>query len=72
MYLVEIVEGLVECYILVLIFNYDMMLMCEWYQCVKLYVVKVRCSISSNGGICKKVDELLVLYKLGVVLFVKK
>lgn len=51
--------------ILVLIFNYCMLLMQEWYKnVVEMYIVKVWCSISSNGGMCKKVDELLVFYCL--------
>ena len=42
------------------------------YQRAKLHVVKVRRSISSNGGTRKKVDELLALYKPGVVSPAKK
>ena len=56
----------------VLISNHDTMLTREWYQRAKLHVVKVRRSISSNGGTRKKVDELLALYKPGVVSPAKK
>ena len=49
-HLAEIAEGLVECHIPVLISNHDTMLTREWYQRAKLHVVKVRRSISSNGG----------------------
>ncbi|MEG8161613.1 DNA adenine methylase, partial [Escherichia coli] len=52
--------------------NHDTMLTREWYQRAKLHVVKVRRSISSNGGTRKKVDELLALYKPGVVSPAKK
>ncbi len=62
-HLAEIAEGLVERHIPVLISNHDTMLTREWYQRAKLHVVKVRRSISSNGGTRKKVDELLALYK---------
>ncbi|MGQ7151664.1 hypothetical protein ACUODF_15295, partial [Escherichia coli] len=65
-------EGLVERHIPVLISNHDTMLTREWYQRAKLHVVKVRRSISSNGGTRKKVDELLALYKPGVVSPAKK
>lgn len=66
-HLAEIAEGLVDRHIPVLISNHDTMLTREWYQRAKLHVVKVRRSISSNGGTRKKVDELLALYKPGVV-----
>lgn len=62
-HLAEIAEGLVDRHIPVLISNHDTMLTREWYQRAKLHVVKVRRSISSNGGTRKKVDELLALYK---------
>lgn len=65
-------EGLVDRHIPVLISNHDTMLTREWYQRAKLHVVKVRRSISSNGGTRKKVDELLALYKPGVVSPAKK
>ena len=71
-HLAEIAEGLVERHIPVLISNHDTMLTREWYQRAKLHVVKVRRSISSNGGTRKKVDELLALYKPGVVSPAKK
>ena len=71
-HLAEIAEGLVDRHIPVLISNHDTMLTREWYQRAKLHVVKVRRSISSNGGTRKKVDELLALYKPGVVSPAKK
>ena len=71
-HLAEIAEGLVDRQIPVLISNHDTALTREWYQRAKLHVVKVRRSISSNGGTRKKVDELLALYKPGVVSPAKK
>ncbi|WP_230353500.1 adenine-specific DNA-methyltransferase [Lelliottia sp. WAP21] len=63
-HLAEIAEGLVNRRIPVLISNHDTVLTREWYQlATKLHVVKVRRSISSNGGTRKKVDELLALYR---------
>lgn len=56
-------ELLVRNQIPVLISNHDTVLTREWYQQAKLHVVKVRRSISSNGGTRKKVDELLALYR---------
>ncbi len=53
-HLAEIAEGLVERHIPVLISNHDTMLTREWYQRAKLHVVKVRRSISSNGGTRKR------------------
>ncbi len=70
-HLAEIAEGLVDRHIPVLISNHDTMLT-RGYQRAKLHVVKVRRSISSNGGTRKKVDELLALYKPGVVSPAKK
>lgn len=65
-HLAEIAENLVSNRIPVLISNHDTALTREWYQLAKLHVVKVRRSISSNGGTRKKVDELLALYQPGV------
>lgn len=63
-HLAEIAEELVSKRIPVLISNHDTALTREWYQQAnKLHVVKVRRSISSNGGTRKKVDELLALYR---------
>lgn len=62
-HLAEIAENLVSNRIPVLISNHDTALTREWYQLAKLHVVKVRRSISSNGGTRKKVDELLALYQ---------
>lgn len=53
-HLAEIAEGLVDRHIPVLISNHDTMLTREWYQRAKLHVVKVRRSISSNGGTRKR------------------
>ncbi|MGS9121512.1 DNA adenine methylase, partial [Salmonella enterica subsp. enterica serovar Infantis] len=36
------------------------------FQLAKWHLVKVRRSLSSNGGICKMVDVLLALYQTGV------
>ncbi|VDZ76289.1 DNA adenine methylase [Salmonella bongori] len=71
-HLAEIAENLVSNRIPVLISNHDTALTREWYQLAKLHVVKVRRSISSNGGTRKKVDELLALYQPGVVSPAKK
>jgi DNA adenine methylase len=62
-HLAQLAEGLVNNHIPVLISNHDTALTREWYQLAKLHVVKVRRSISSNGGTRKKVDELLALYR---------
>ncbi|WP_252145602.1 adenine-specific DNA-methyltransferase [Yokenella regensburgei] len=71
-HLAQLAEGLVDKHIPVLISNHDTTLTREWYQLAKLHVVKVRRSISSNGGTRKKVDELLALYRPGVVSPAKK
>jgi DNA adenine methylase len=47
----------------VLISNHDTPDTREWYKAAKHFQVKVRRSISSNGGTRKKVDELLALYR---------
>ncbi len=62
-HLAAIAESLVNNRIPVLISNHDTALTREWYSQAKLHVVKVRRSISSNGGTRKKVDELLALYR---------
>ncbi|MGK9174259.1 adenine-specific DNA-methyltransferase [Yokenella regensburgei] len=62
-HLASIAESLVSNRIPVLISNHDTALTREWYSQAKLHVVKVRRSISSNGGTRKKVDELLALYR---------
>nr|WP_318383357.1 adenine-specific DNA-methyltransferase [uncultured Enterobacter sp.] len=62
-HLAQLAEGLVSDKIPVLISNHDTVLTREWYVQAKLHVVKVRRSISSNGGTRKKVDELLALYR---------
>lgn len=71
-HLAEIAENLVSNRIPVLISNHDTALTREWYQLAKLHVVKVRRSISSNGGTRKKVDELLALYQPGVATRARK
>lgn len=49
----------------VLISNHRTPLTLEWYKnATQMHVVKVRRSISRNGGTRKKVDELLALYRL--------
>lgn len=49
----------------VLISNHDTILTREWYRLASMLLpVKVRRSISSNGGTRKKVDELLALYNV--------
>ncbi len=53
-HLAEIAENLVSNRIPVLISNHDTALTREWYQLAKLHVVKVRRSISSNGGTRKR------------------
>ncbi|UYU32218.1 adenine-specific DNA-methyltransferase [Siccibacter colletis] len=63
-HLATLAEGLKRNRVPVLISNHDTLLTREWYQGAdSLKVVKVRRSISSNGGTRKKVDELLALYK---------
>lgn len=66
-HLAAIAESLVNNRIPVLISNHDTALTREWYSQAKLHVVKVRRSISSNGGTRKKVDELLALYRPATV-----
>ena len=70
--LAEMAEKLVSKRIPVLISNHDTPDTREWYKAAKHFQVKVRRSISSNGGTRKKVDELLALYKPGVVSPAKK
>ncbi|WP_404680910.1 adenine-specific DNA-methyltransferase [Raoultella terrigena] len=62
-HLAQLAENLFEQRVPVLISNHDTALTREWYRLAKLHVVKVRRSISSNGGTRKKVDELLALYR---------
>ncbi|WP_434638423.1 adenine-specific DNA-methyltransferase [Klebsiella sp. I138] len=62
-HLARLAENLLEQRVPVLISNHDTALTREWYRLAKLHVVKVRRSISSNGGTRKKVDELLALYR---------
>lgn len=71
-HLAEMAEKLVSKQIPVLISNHDTPDTREWYRAAKHFQVKVRRSISSNGGTRKKVDELLALYKPGVVTPAKK
>ncbi|MGV4010083.1 adenine-specific DNA-methyltransferase [Citrobacter portucalensis] len=66
-HLAEMAEKLVSKQIPVLISNHDTPDTREWYRAAKHFQVKVRRSISSNGGTRKKVNELLALYKPGVV-----
>ena len=61
--LAEMAEKLVSKRIPVLISNHDTSDTREWYKAAKHFQVKVRRSISSNGGTRKKVDELLALYR---------
>ena len=61
--LAEMAEKLVSKRIPVLISNHDTPDTREWYKAAKHFQVKVRRSISSNGGTRKKVDELLALYR---------
>ena len=70
--LAEMAEKLVSKRIPVLISNHDTPDTREWYKAAKHFQVKVRRSISSNGGTRKKVDELLALYQPGVVTPAKK
>jgi len=56
-------EALVAKKIPVLISNHRTPETEEWYKNAEKHVVKVRRSISSNGGTRKKVDELLALYR---------
>ncbi|HFZ8996242.1 TPA: adenine-specific DNA-methyltransferase [Citrobacter freundii] len=71
-HLAEMAEKLVSKRIPVLISNHDTPDTREWYKAAKHFQVKVRRSISSNGGTRKKVDELLALYKPGAVTPAKK
>ena len=71
-HLAEMAEKLVSKQIPVLISNHDTPDTREWYRAAKHFQVKVRRSISSNGGTRKKVNELLALYKPGVVAPAKK
>ncbi|MBU5601707.1 MULTISPECIES: adenine-specific DNA-methyltransferase [Citrobacter] len=71
-HLAEMAEKLVSKQIPVLISNHDTPDTREWYRAAKHFQVKVRRSISSNGGTRKKVNELLALYKPGVATPVKK
>ncbi len=71
-HLAEMAEKLVSKQIPVLISNHDTPDTREWYRAAKHFQVKVRRSISSNGGTRKKVNELLALYKPGVVTPTKK
>ena len=71
-HLAEMAEKLVSKQIPVLISNHDTPDTREWYRSAKHFQVKVRRSISSNGGTRKKVNELLALYKPGVVTPAKK
>ncbi len=61
--LAEMAEVLVSKQIPVLISNHDTPDTREWYKAATHFQVKVRRSISSNGGTRKKVDELLALYR---------
>lgn len=61
-HLAEMAEKLVSKQIPVLISNHDTPDTREWYKAAQQHRVKVRRSISSNGGTRKKVDELLALY----------
>ena len=63
--LAEMAEKLVSKRIPVLISNHDTPDTREWYKAAKHFQVKVRRSISSNGGTRKKGDELLALYRPG-------
>lgn len=71
-HLAEMAEKLVSKQIPVLISNHDTPDTREWYRAAKHFQVKVRRSISSNGGTRKKVNELLALYKPGVATLAKK
>lgn len=71
-HLAQMAEKLVSKQIPVLISNHDTPDTREWYKMAKHFQVKVRRSISSNGGTRKKVNELLALYKPGVVTPAKK
>ncbi|WP_097163462.1 adenine-specific DNA-methyltransferase [Enterobacter sp. CC120223-11] len=63
-HLAEMAEKLVSKQIPVLISNHDTPDTREWYKAATdHFKVKVRRSISSNGGTRKKVDELLALYR---------
>ncbi|KNC11025.1 DNA adenine methylase [Klebsiella sp. RIT-PI-d] len=67
--LAVLAEGLVNRQIPVLISNHETALTREWYKlATKTTVIKVRRSISSNGGTRKKVNELLALYRPELVL----
>ncbi|MBK4716075.1 MULTISPECIES: adenine-specific DNA-methyltransferase [Tenebrionibacter/Tenebrionicola group] len=62
-HLARLAETLKSEKIPVLISNHDTALTRVWYQQAKLHVVRVRRSISSNGGTRNKVNELLALYQ---------
>lgn len=62
-HLAEMAEKLVSNQIPVLISNHDTPDTRAWYHAAQHFKVKVRRSISSNGGTRKKVDELLALYR---------
>ena len=63
-HLAEMAEKLVSKQITVLISNHDTPDTREWYKAANDRIqLKVRRSISSNGGTRKKVDELLALYR---------
>lgn len=62
-HLAKLAENLQKEQITVLISNHDTSLTREWYSQAEMYLLKVRRSISSNGGTRKKVDELLALYR---------
>ncbi len=62
-HLALLAEKLMRHHIPVLISNHDTVLTRQWYRlATDLRTLKVRRSISSNGGTRKKVDELLALY----------
>lgn len=62
-HLAQLAESLKRQRIPVLISNHDTALTRAWYQQATLHVVRVRRSISSNGGTRNKVNELLALYQ---------
>lgn len=62
-HLAQLAETLRREQIPVLISNHDTALTRLWYQQATLHVVRVRRSISSNGGARNKVNELLALYQ---------
>ncbi|WP_312952566.1 adenine-specific DNA-methyltransferase [Superficieibacter sp.] len=62
-HLAQLAEDLVNNQIPVLISNHDTVQTREWYKLAAKTRIKVRRSISSNGGTRKKVSELLALYR---------